>query len=251
MYNVYRISNLINEKSYIGQTKNLQARWSNHKTLPQKIRDGYLGKQYAQVIHYAIAKYGLENFKFEVLEEVPSVKEANEREDYWIVYFDSLNNGYNSVPGGNNFVLSEETKLKISATLKAKGLKGKDHYRYGMKHTEESKRKMSNIKKGLTPWKGKRHSEETKRKISEANKGQPSARKGVSLSQETKEKISKANKGKKPWNKGNTTPESVKEKLRKIPSNKRNIIKQDNRPVDIIAHEYGVHPKTIIRIKKE
>lgn len=52
------------------------------------------------VIYRAIRKYGLENFTFEVLEECPS-ELLNEREIYWINYFDSYYNGYNCTLGGN------------------------------------------------------------------------------------------------------------------------------------------------------
>ena len=57
---VYLITNLINDKKYVGITNNIKRRWSNH-CHPSKGRE--------QVISNAIKKYGVDNFKFEVLEE--------------------------------------------------------------------------------------------------------------------------------------------------------------------------------------
>jgi hypothetical protein len=101
MHSIYRITNKINGKHYVGQTKNIRNRWNRHKELQKKAGDKqYKHKRYIQVIHHAIAKHGLENFEFIVLEEVDTQEDANGREKYWIKYYDSLKNGYNSVPGG-------------------------------------------------------------------------------------------------------------------------------------------------------
>ena len=88
-----------------------------------------------------------------------------------------LHNRTNGGDGVSGAVVSDETKRKISETLK------------GITHSEESRRKMSEAHKGKT------HSEETKRKISETLKGK-------TLSEETKRKLSEVRKGKKWWNDG-------------------------------------------------
>ena len=106
--------------------------------------------------------------------------------------------------------LSEETKRKISEVMKGRKMKpfSEEHKRkisetqkkrlahtrprLGMKHTEESKRKMSKSQKGRT------FTEEHRRKISEAQKGKA----GTPHTEATKKKISEANKGRVPWNKG-------------------------------------------------
>ena len=53
------------------------------------------------VIYQAIRKYGLENFSFEIL-ELCSEKDLNKKEQYWIQYYNSFNNGYNATEGGDN-----------------------------------------------------------------------------------------------------------------------------------------------------
>lgn len=83
---IYLIENLINGKKYVGQSKNVLARWSGHKC-DSKNRD--------LPLYRAMRKYGLENFKFSILEEC-SISELASREDYWMNYYDSfLPNGYN------------------------------------------------------------------------------------------------------------------------------------------------------------
>lgn len=95
MTGIYKITNKINGKSYIGQSTNIAKRWSHHLAVAQN--DKYSQQQW--YIHRAIRKYGKENFIFEVLEECPK-ELLNEREIYWIAKFDTYNNGYNLTLGG-------------------------------------------------------------------------------------------------------------------------------------------------------
>lgn len=86
----------------------------------------------------------------------------------------------------------------------------------GHKHTEEAKRKMSEVKKGeKNPNWGKRPSEEVKRRLSEANRGENHPNWGKSRSEETKRKISEAHKGMKP-------SEETRRKLSLSKSGKKN-----------------------------
>lgn len=86
--------------------------------------------------------------------------------------------GYNITSGGQNYVMAESTKEKLSAIFT------------GRKHSEETKKKMS--KSHI----GKKHAEEEKRKISEAQKGEKGNNYGKKMSEETKRKISESSKGK-------------------------------------------------------
>ena len=73
----------------------------------------------------------------------------------------------------------------------------------GKKHTDESRLKMSENRKGYTPWnKGITPPEEVRRKISKANTGHPTWMKGKKHTEESKRKMSEALKGRTPWNKG-------------------------------------------------
>lgn len=88
---IYKITNDINDKVYIGQTIfTVQQRWNKH--LVDSKDSNYH-------IHMAMKKYGIEHFKCEIIEECDNSK-LDEREIYWIDCYDSFNNGYNSTLGG-------------------------------------------------------------------------------------------------------------------------------------------------------
>lgn len=90
MIGIYKIENKINQHVYIGQSNNIETRWKQHRA---NIKNG------TQTIYKAIRKYGLNNFDFSVLEEC-SLSELNEREKYWINFYNSYENGYNENLGG-------------------------------------------------------------------------------------------------------------------------------------------------------
>ena len=109
---IYKITNEINDKVYIGQTtQTLNERKHNYKN--ELYRTGNL-----RPIIAAMKKYGFEKFHFEILEDnITSREILDEREIYYINYFHSLTheNGYNLENGGNSVGKhSEETKYKIS-----------------------------------------------------------------------------------------------------------------------------------------
>lgn len=85
---IYKITNLINNKIYIGQTNNPNRRWKEHRNSNSgciKLRN-------------AIKKYGSENFIFEIIEG--PIINYDEREKYWITQYNSINEGYNIAEGG-------------------------------------------------------------------------------------------------------------------------------------------------------
>ncbi len=170
---------MINGKTYIGQHK--------YKSLNDNYMGGGIRIKAAQV------KYGIDNFKKEILIFNVSKKEhidllertfiASEREKV------GVENCYNIANGGEGYggnywkgkLRSEETKRKISEALK------------GKHHSDEYCKRMSEVKKG------KKHSEEWRRHQSEALKGKPSWCKGKKrkpLTEEHKKKISEAKIGK-------------------------------------------------------
>lgn len=90
---IYIIKNDINDKVYIGQSINAEERFVQH-CKPSSAKDGSL-------IAKAIQKYGKEHFWMEILEK--QIKNYNEREIYWIEFYNSLTpNGYNIQKGGEN-----------------------------------------------------------------------------------------------------------------------------------------------------
>ena len=184
---IYLITCRINGKPYVGQTRQkLERRISQHKSGKGK-----------SAVDIAIAKYGWENFSVAVLEVCP-VAMLNEREKFWIAALNSkAPHGYNLTDGGGgNSNPSKETRAKISANHA--DVSGKNNPNYGKKCSSETRRKISEARKGQpSPRKGKKHSLETRKKISEARKGQPSPRKGKKHSEESKAKMSAIKKGKK------------------------------------------------------
>lgn len=91
---IYKITNIINNKCYIGQSRDIYQRWEKHKSNIYNSSKNYLK------IYQAFRKYGLKNFIFDII-EICSEDKLNERELYWINYYDSYNNGYNSTLGGD------------------------------------------------------------------------------------------------------------------------------------------------------
>ena len=97
MQGIYKITNLITKKIYIGKTNDSDRRWKNHQRLA--FTSGH--KEYNKILYQSMRKYGIENFSFEIIEELEDYSISGEREQYWIKYYDSYNNGYNETLGGD------------------------------------------------------------------------------------------------------------------------------------------------------
>ena len=94
---IYTITNIINNKKYVGLSFNIEERWQQHiKYAFKESNDRYHNNR----IYNALRKYGIDNFKFEIIEECKKEK-LKEREIYWIDYYDAYNNGYNLTIGGD------------------------------------------------------------------------------------------------------------------------------------------------------
>ena len=166
MGSIYKITNTVNGKAYIGQ--------SRHDAKKTRIRDHLAGRG-SRVIKSAIEKYGEDAFTYEFLHDGIIAEFLDMFEIEAIAEHNTLvPNGYNLTTGGEGGTPSEETRRKISKA--------------GIGRTAWNKGKPS-------PYKGVPRSEETRRKISEAHKGKP-------LSMEHRRKLSEAHKGQIPWNKG-------------------------------------------------
>lgn len=105
---IYMYTNKINGMKYVGQTiQSLKKRHYSHITG----KDSYIDR--------ALRKYGEDNFKLEVLEDNIGADKLDEREIYWIKYYDSFNNGYNLTKGGQGTPTYDTAKaLKIIELLK-------------------------------------------------------------------------------------------------------------------------------------
>ena len=155
---IYKITNLVNGKIYIGQTTlPVDVRWRAH-CAKSSCKSGIQ-------ISYAIQKYGKDQFDFSVIEACSSVEELNIREVFWIKELNTLSPaGYNLCEGGNNGKKHEDTKLRISVANK------------GKLFSEEHKRALSEARKKL-PMEIKTkniknaHTSEVRQKISKARTG--------------------------------------------------------------------------------
>lgn len=138
---IYKITNSINGKIYIGKT---------YKTIEQRFKEHFKdSKRYKnRPLYRAINKYGIESFKIEVIEKTNT---PEEREKYWIQHFNSYHNGYNATLGGDgkpyiDYDLVVKTYLKLKSVketakflnidahntaiiLKSKGIKYDTHIR--------------------------------------------------------------------------------------------------------------------------
>jgi group I intron endonuclease len=194
---IYKATNKINKKSYIGFAVDFEKRKNEHIKQMQYARTYF---------HRALIKYGLDNFEWTILKEDATLEDEiiliREHETFW-----TLEKGYNLTLGGEGLlghIKTEETKEKLR-----KAHLGKKPTENQLKTLRENAKKMQEIG----------HTEETKKKISDSLKGKPLTeehKKNISLnhaskketgsyyqSEEYKEKMSKSLKGKK------RTPEAI------------------------------------------
>ena len=94
---IYLITNDINQKQYIGKTEyeNIQKRWKEH------LRDYKKQRYEKRPLYDAMNKYGVKHFHIQEIEYVPPEIDLEEREQYWINYYDTYHNGYNATKGGD------------------------------------------------------------------------------------------------------------------------------------------------------
>lgn len=102
---IYKITNILNGKVYIGKTnKTIKERWGEHKRASIRYPE--------RPLYRAFSKYGFDNFSIEQIEEVP-LNIVDEREKYWIKYYDTYKNGYNATLGGDgSSIISHEEVIK-------------------------------------------------------------------------------------------------------------------------------------------
>ena len=218
---IYRIWNRVNGKSYIG--KSIHAK--------KRIRSHINGYSHNIILRKAIKKYGKDAFVVEILESDVPESLLSKFECLHIRFWNAkVPNGYNLTDGGegrSGWKASQETRRKMSESRKGKTPwnKGKTGV-----YSEETRKKMSEVTKGRqhspearrkmlgrTPWiKGKHHSADTRRKIGEAQKGK-------SPSPETRRKISEGLRGEKnPYFGKSHSPETRRKLSEAMMGNKNN-----------------------------
>jgi group I intron endonuclease len=132
IYSIYKATNKINGKVYIGFDSNWPHRKNSHKCYYKK---------YDTKFYRAIRKYGWENFEWLVLyQSKDKIYTKDIMENYFICENNSFNNGYNSTLGGDGTFGIKRKKQKLP----------KNHNGWiGKKHTEETRKLMSENMKGV------------------------------------------------------------------------------------------------------
>lgn len=108
---IYKITNKINNKYYIGQTI---------QCVKQRFREHCRKTKNTSIINNAINKYGKDNFTLQIIDTAKTIAELNKKEIFWIKKLKSNKVGYNIEPGGKNCKLAQSTIAKISKTRKRK-----------------------------------------------------------------------------------------------------------------------------------
>jgi group I intron endonuclease len=249
MHYMYRITNQLSGKVYIGQSINPEDRWKQHQSYSKN------PSKTGQYIHRAIAKHGVEHFIFEVIATCRTIEDANETEVLLIQQHDSRNKeyGYNIKPGGETW----DDKMRQFMSEKIK-----QHY---LDHPEDRERvaaqakmlwqnpdHIAKMKKVPHPnkMKGQSISKEQRINIIDGVKHLKGVKKGPLLN-DIKKKVSDTKK--------NFSQEKKEEIANKINASRgqvvlskehKQLIANDSRSSYIIASEYGVNASTIQRIKK-
>ena len=213
---VYKITNTKTNKVYIGSSKNIYKRCYDHKYLLRH------NKHHSTHLQESWNKYGEDSFTFEVIEEVQNADDLRIREQHYLdtekpFLRDRGFNSYPSILGRLGLKHTEETKRKLREAHKGNR---------GRAFSEETRRKMSEAQKG------KKHSEESKRRMSEAQKGKKH-------SEETKRKISEALTGCK-----NHSAVLNREQVIEI---RRSYLEENILQIEL-ARMYGVTPATITNV---
>ena len=109
---IYKITNIQNNKVYIGQTiRPIEKRFNRHiNDALNNILDTHFAR--------AIRKYGKENFQIEVIDKANNQNELNKKEQYWIQYYNSIEEGYNETDavskcGGNTYQSKTAEEMEI------------------------------------------------------------------------------------------------------------------------------------------
>ena len=156
---IYKITNTVNGKIYIGcTTRTIEVRLNAHfRQRFSATRHTSLGR--------SICKYGIKAFIIEKIEDCLDEKNMFEREVYWINYYRSTDNkiGYNLTKGGDTGPVNSKENHPMWGKKNEK-LSALNKSRAGVKLSEEHKQKVINTMIG------KKRSEETKKKMSESRK---------------------------------------------------------------------------------
>lgn len=160
IYSIYKITNLITDKHYIGYTSHIKKREVYH------FKHSHKSKQH---IHRAMRKYGIENFIFSIIYQSRDKQHTFQiMEPFFIAQYDSLNNGYNTIEGGKNIWEHTDASKNMISEANRKRI-----------FTDETRAKIGAASRGRIK------SPETCKRLSDSHKGKI-------ISEEQKQKLRKA-----------------------------------------------------------
>lgn len=255
---IYKITNLINNKVYIGQTINFNRRCKQHKNL--LLKENHTNKN----LQADYNLFGITAFQFEIIDIVDK-NQAEQIETYWINYYGGIesDNTYNIT---NLFTCNNQVKESISkanvGNIRTQDMKQKEaSSKLKLYQTSAGVKIKQQISKSLKSYYNSDKGIKQRKKLSKQRKeaNLTNLMKGKHLTEETKQKISKANKGKQAWNKNKKGlykhSQSSKEKLRKASTkyskNFINILREDYKELQsykAVAKKHDMNPLCVSRL---
>lgn len=158
MQGIYKITNLVTNQVYIGQSILLKNRLINHRSRLKR------GRHENSKLQRSYDKYGVENFSFDIIEQEEHMtrEELNEKEIYYIcLYQSNSEKGFNLTDGGQHNIVHVWTLDERKE--RSEKMKGSKNHFHGKTHTEETRCKLSKLAKSRTgkanPFYGKTHSD--------------------------------------------------------------------------------------------
>lgn len=232
-YCIYLITNLVNGKFYVGKSNHPTIRWGDHKKVAHGGKEKYPTEFFA--IHAALSKYGADNFRFEIIDELDNEQEAYRAETCWILLLCSnlKDFGYNCNLGGEGGVKpNEETRKKLIASAnKPERIKiASDTMK---KQHQMHPGFLSAVHRGNQYTKGRILPKEEREHLSQILTGRV-------VSEGTKQKMSEAQSGENHSQAKLTKKDvlEIRELFNKLISGKKQFC-------ETIAKKYNVNPKTI------
>lgn len=210
---IYTIRHIESGRCYVGSTRSFARRRYQHERLLTR------GKHHSPRLQRAWTKYGEAAFEFVVIEKCV-VEELLEREQHWIDTLDSCFNNAKVAGSRAGVKYTPEQSARLSAAMKGRVV------------SAETRAKMSASQKLRSPdtWAGRPHTDETKRLLSEIRKGVPSKLRGVKRDPAIVAKVSAAQKGvPREWQRGRKhSPETIAKMRETALKNRENRARASN-----------------------
>lgn len=230
---IYLITNLTNDKAYVGKSVDPSGRWHDHKKVALGGREKYPNDFFA--VHAALAKYGIDNFSFEIIDQFDSEAEAYAAETMMILLACSnlKKYGYNCNLGGEGGIVpNEETRQKLIAAQNKPEKKKISSDLMRARHQADPGF-LGRINVGNQYTKGRVPTQEERDNLSKIFTGRI-------VSEGTRQKMSEGQSGEK-HSQARLTKENVlelREAFSKLTSGKKKFC-------EVMAEKYGVGYKTI------